>query len=292
MSRSMTGYGRGEATLHGRTFLVEVRSVNSRYLDCNVKGPRDVLFAEDSVKKRIQAATTRGKVDVFISVDASGAEGTRVKVNEPLAAAYQAALTELAQCHNLKDDISVSLLARFPDVLQVEKAADDLEEVEADLCSVVDEALKSYNEMRTREGDRLTADILDKIAKLEDYVSQVEERSPQTVSEYRAKLTARLEEILADRQLDEGRILTEAAIYADKVAVDEETVRLRSHFAQARTMLTGEGPVGRKLDFLVQEINRETNTICSKCSDITLSRVGMEMKAEIEKIREQIQNLE
>ena len=292
MSKSMTGYGRGEAVLHGRSFVVEVRSVNNRYLDCTVKCPREFLFVEDDIKKRVQTATTRGKVDVFITVDSSKAEVVRVSVNERLAESYRNALQTLAQTYQLRDDISVSLLTRFPDVLQVEKAADDLEALGADLCSVVDLALTNYNGMRTREGERLTADILTKLDHLEEYVSQVEARSPQTVAEYRARLTAKMEEILADRQIDESRILTEAALFADKVAVDEETVRLRSHFAQAREMLSGDLPVGRKLDFLVQEINRETNTICSKGNDLEIARLGVEMKSEIEKIREQIQNLE
>lgn len=292
MSKSMTGYGRGEAVLNGRSFVVEVRSVNNRYLDCNVKCPREFLFVEDKVKKQVQAATTRGKVDVFITVDSSKAEGVRVTVNQPLAESYRAALQVLAGTYQLRDDVSVSLLSRFPEVLQVEKAADDLDALGADLCSVVDLALERYNDMRAREGARLASDILTKLDTLEDYVSRVEARSPQTVAEYRARLLAKMEELLANTQIDEGRILTEAALFADKVAVDEETVRLRSHFAQAREMLAGGQPVGRKLDFLVQEINRETNTICSKGNDLEIARLGVEMKSEIEKIREQIQNLE
>lgn len=292
MSKSMTGYGRGEAVLNGRSFVVEVRSVNNRYLDCNVKCPREFLFVEDQVKKRVQSATTRGKVDVFITVDSSKAEGVRVTVNQPLAESYRAALQVLASSYQLRDDVSVSLLSRFPEVLQVEKAADGLDALGADLCSVVDLALERYNDMRTREGERLASDIRSKLDTLENYVSQVEARSPQTVAEYRARLLAKMEELLANTQIDESRILTEAALFADKVAVDEETVRLRSHFAQAREMISGGQPVGRKLDFLVQEINRETNTICSKGSDLEIARLGVEMKSEIEKIREQIQNLE
>ncbi|MCI8538414.1 MAG: YicC family protein [Oscillospiraceae bacterium] len=288
----MTGYGRGEAVLNGRSFVVEVRSVNNRYLDCNVKCPREFLFVEDQVKKRVQSATTRGKVDVFITVDSSKAEGVRVTVNQPLAESYRAALQVLASSYQLRDDVSVSLLSRFPEVLQVEKAADGLDALGADLCSVVDLALERYNDMRTREGERLASDIRSKLDTLENYVSQVEARSPQTVAEYRARLLAKMEELLANTQIDESRILTEAALFADKVAVDEETVRLRSHFAQAREMISGGQPVGRKLDFLVQEINRETNTICSKGSDLEIARLGVEMKSEIEKIREQIQNLE
>ncbi len=292
MSKSMTGYGRGEAVLNGRSFVVEVRSVNNRYLDCNVKCPREFLFVEDNVKKRVQSATTRGKVDVFITVDSSKAEGVRVTVNQPLAESYRAALQVLASSYQLRDDVSVSLLSRFPEVLQVEKAASDLDALGADLCSVVDLALERYNDMRTREGERLANDIRSKLDTLENYVSQVEARSPQTVAEYRARLLAKMEELLANTQIDESRILTEAALFADKVSVDEETVRLRSHFAQAREMLSGGQPVGRKLDFLIQEINRETNTICSKGSDLEIARLGVEMKSEIEKIREQIQNLE
>lgn len=288
----MTGYGRGEAVCNGRSLVIEVRSVNNRYLDCNIKLPRSYTFAEDALKKRVQAAITRGKVDVFVTMDQAAADGLVVRINEPLAESYYQALTALKTKFALGKDISLSLLARFPDVLQVEKAREDADQLTADLCSVMDLALADYNSMRAREGKKLEEDVLSRLVTLEDLVAKVEERSPQTLAEYCARLEKKMAEVLESTQLDESRILTEAAIFADKIAVDEETVRLRSHIAQFRDMLQKGGPVGRKLDFLVQEMNRETNTIGSKCNDLEISNVVVDMKAEIEKIREQIQNME
>lgn len=292
MIKSMTGYGRGEAALHGRTITVELRAVNNRYLDCSVKMPRIYIFAEDQIKSRVQAGVTRGKVDVFVSIDSSGADQGTIAVNRPVADGYYAALTQLRDIYQLRDDISVSLLSRFPDVFLVEKPAEDLEEVAADICAVLDEAVQDFNAMRQREGERLEADIRSRAQTIAELIGKVEERSPQTVAEYRARLEGKMAEVLANTQLDEGRILTEAAIFADKVAVDEETVRLRSHLAQLDQMLTKGGPVGRKLDFLIQEFNREANTIGSKCSDIEIARYVVDIKAEIEKMREQVQNIE
>ena len=292
MIKSMTGYGRGEATLHGRTITVELKSVNNRYLDCNIKMPRMYIFAEDAIKSRIQSGVTRGKVDVFISIDSSGADQSSVAVNKPVADGYYAALTQLRDTYQLRDDISVSLLSRFPDVFLVEKPEEDLEEVSADICAVLDAALMDFNAMRQREGERLAADIRGRAKTISALTTEVEKRSPQTVAEYRARLEAKMTEILANKQLDESRILTEAAIFADKVAVDEETVRLRSHLSQLDQMLTAGGAVGRKLDFLIQEFNREANTIGSKCSDIEIARYVVDIKAEIEKVREQVQNIE
>ena len=292
MVKSMTGYGRGEAVLDGRSIIVEVRSVNNRYLDCSVKMPRLYLFAEDAIKSRVQAAISRGKVDVFVTLDASQGEQVHVSVNQPVAAGYYRALCQLRDRYQLKDDISVSLLSKFQDVLLVEKAQEDVEAVAGNICTVLDLALADFNGMRRREGEKLTEDIRSRALRISQLLSQVEERSPQTVAEYRAKLAARMEEVLSNVQLDEGRVLTEAAIFADKVAVDEETVRLRSHLAQLDEMLASELTVGRKLDFLIQEFNREANTIGSKCSDLEISRWVVDIKAEIEKIREQVQNVE
>lgn len=292
MIKSMTGYGRGEAVCNGRALVVEIRSVNNRYLDCNIKLPRSYTFAEEALKARVQKATTRGKVDIFITMDQSTAADVVVKVNEALAASYVQALEQLSQQFGLKNDMTVSQLSRFPDVLTVEKAAEDTDQITADLCSVLDLALQNYDAMRTREGAKLEEDIRGRLTTLENSVSFVEARSPQTQAEYRERLWKKLSEVLENSQIDESRILTEAAIFSDKVAVDEETVRLRSHIAQFRGMLDQGGPVGRKLDFLVQEMNRETNTIGSKCNDLEISNVVVDMKAEIEKIREQIQNLE
>ena len=292
MVKSMTGYGRAEDTLNGCTITVELRSVNNRYLDCNVRMPRLYLFAEETIKSRVQNTISRGKVDVFVTLDSTGGEQVQVSVNQPLADGYYAALIQLAERYGLSKDISASLLSRFPDVLLAEKAEEDVEQRAQDICSVLDRALADFDQMRTREGARLEADVLSRAARIEELVGKVEERSPQTVAEYRAKLEARMNEVLSNTQLDPARILTEAAIFADKVAVDEETVRLRSHIGQLRHMLEQGGATGRKLDFLIQEFNREANTIGSKCSDIDIARHVVDIKAEIEKIREQVQNIE
>ena len=292
MVKSMTGYGRAEETVNGCTITVELRSVNNRYLDCNVRIPRLYLFAEDAIKSRVQNTISRGKVDVFVTLDNAGAEKVQVSVNKPVADGYYAALTKLAEEYHLSNDISVSLLSRFPDVLLAEKAEEDVEQMAKDICAVLDRALADFDQMRTREGERLRDDILSRAETIEAKVALVEERSPQTVSEYRARLEAKMSEVLANTQLDPARILTEAAIFADKIAVDEETVRLRSHIGQLREMLAKGGATGRKLDFLIQEFNREANTIGSKCSDIEIARHVVDIKAEIEKIREQVQNIE
>ena len=292
MIKSMTGYGRAREMLHKRDITVEVRSVNNRYLDCTVKMPRMYGFAEDAVKQHVQKAISRGKVDVFITVDASAADVAKVTVNRELAAQYAAALGELAEVCGTEPHVTPETLSRFPDVLTVTKADEDLETVSADLCAVLDEALQAYNAMRAVEGAKLAEDIGNRLTYIENYTSQVEKRSPETVAEYRAKLTARMQEVLQSTTIDEQRILTEAAIYADKVAVDEETVRLRSHVAQLRTMLESDEPMGRKMDFLIQEVNRESNTIGSKCCDVAIAQVVVGLKAEVEKMREQVQNVE
>ena len=280
MIKSMTGYGRAREVRNKRDITVEVRSVNNRYLDCTVKMPRMYSFAEDAVKQCVQRAISRGKVDVYITVDASAADVAKVTVNRELAAQYAAALAELSEVCGTESKVTP------------EQADEDLEAVSADLCAVADEALKAYNEMRAVEGRKLAEDIGNRLSYIETYTGQVEKRSPETVAEYRAKLTARMEEVLQSTAIDPQRILQEAAIYADKVAVDEETVRLRSHVAQLRTMLLSDEPMGRKMDFLIQEVNRESNTIGSKCCDVSIAQVVVALKAEVEKMREQVQNVE
>ena len=292
MIKSMTGYGRAREMRNKRDITVEVRSVNNRYLDCTVKMPRMYTFAEDAIKQCVQKAISRGKVDVFITVDASAADVAKVTVNRELAAGYTAALRELAEVCGMESHVTPEQLSRFPDVLTVTKADEDLETVSADLCQVLDEALTAYNEMRAVEGRKLAEDICNRLDTIEDYTAQVEKRSPETVKEYREKLTARMQEVLQSATIDPQRILTEAAIYADKVAVDEETVRLRSHVAQLRSMVASDEPMGRKMDFLIQEVNRESNTIGSKCNDVDIARVVVGLKAEVEKMREQVQNVE
>jgi len=291
--KSMTGYGRARETRNSRDITVEVRAVNNRYLDCTVKMPRLYIFAEDMLKQRVQRAVSRGKIDVFVTVDASAADVTKVAVNRELAGQYAAALRELAEvCGSAAYSITPEALARFPDVLNVTKADEDLDTVTADLCAVLDAALEAFNEMRSVEGARLAEDIGNRLNTIERCTAQVEARSPETVAEYRAKLTTRMQEVLQSVSIDPQRILTEAAIYADKVAVDEETVRLRSHVAQLRTMLESAEPMGRKMDFLIQEVNREANTIGSKCGDVSIAQVVVNLKAEVEKMREQVQNIE
>ena len=292
MVKSMTGYGRARQERNGRNITVEVRSVNNRYLDCTVKMPRAYIFAEDAMKALVQKYISRGKVDVFVTVDAVTADQTVVQVNEPLARSYYQALSRLREMFSLEDELSASTLARFPDVLAVTKAEEDLEMISADICAVLEEALTAHRQMRSVEGEKLFSDIAGRADTIESVVAKVEERSPQTVSEYRARLEAKMREVLQSTTIDESRILTEAAIFADKIAVDEETVRLRSHLSQLLTMLSGDEPVGRKLDFLIQEVNRECNTIGSKCNDLTIARDVVNMKAEVEKIREQVQNIE
>lgn len=288
----MTGYGRARATRNLRDITVEIRSVNNRYLDCTVKMPRMYAFAEDAVKARVQKAVSRGKVDVYITVDASAADVAQVNVNTALAAQYAQALRALAAVCGTEGQVTPEQLARFPEVLTVTKADEDLECVSADLCAVLDEALDSYNAMRAVEGVKLAEDIGARLTAIEGMTAQVEERSPETVREYRQKLTARMQEVLQSTAIDEQRILQEAAIYADRIAVDEETVRLRSHVSQLRGMLQSDQPMGRKMDFLIQELNRESNTIGSKCSNLDIARIVVDLKGEVEKIREQVQNIE
>ena len=294
MVKSMTGYGRARQTLNGRDITVELRSVNNRYLDTTVKLPRAYIFTEDAIKRRVQGAVSRGKVDVFVTIDSTGADETVVAVNEPLARSYLEALRKISALNpgDIRGEYSAVDVARFPDVLTVTKAEEDLESVQADICSVVDEAVTAYNAMRAVEGEKLAADISSRLDTIETLTGQVEARSPETVREYREKLAARMQEVLQSTTIEESRILAEAAIYADKVAVDEETVRLRSHVSQLRTMLVSDEPMGRKMDFLIQEVNRESNTVGSKCNDVEIARVVVELKAEVEKIREQVQNIE
>ena len=289
---SMTGYGSAKGSVEGQEITVELKSVNNRYLDCSVRLPRNFLFADDTVKQAVSAGVSRGKVDVFVSAQASQDSGTVVSVNEELARGYRDAVARIAETLGLESGLNAFSLARFPDVLTVERRELDKDKAAAALSEITAKAVEEFNAMREREGERLRRDMLGKLETIEGLVSVVEERSPQTVKEYRERLEARLRDILADRSLDEQRVITEAAIFADRTAVDEETVRLRSHIAQFRTMLEEGSPIGRKMDFLVQEFNRESNPIGSKCSDASLAKVVVDLKSEIEKIREQLQNVE
>ena len=290
--KSMTGYGRAVEMVNGREFTVELRSVNNRYLDCGVKLPRMLSFAEEAVKQAVKNSISRGKVDVFITVRSENGTEAKVSLNAAMVEGYLAAMKQMAETYPVKDDISVSLLSKMPEVFTVEKPEVDEQQLQADLLCAVQAALAGYDAMRCTEGKALENDLRSRGATIEELVSQVEAGNAQTVIDYRLRLENKLKEVLANTSIDESRILTEAAIFADKVAVDEETVRLRSHLQQMYAMLSTGGAVGRKLDFLLQEMNREANTIGSKCTDVRLARIVVDIKAELEKIREQTQNIE
>ena len=292
MIRSMTGYGRGQQLLHGRSITVQIRSVHPRYFEFSCRTPRGCAFLEDRLKRTLQQAISRGKVEVSLTLQTVESRGGAVAVDHALAGQYLTALRALAAEYNLTDDLTLSTVARLPDLFTVCRGEEDEEELAADVLSVLQEALDRFVAMREAEGERLRADVLSRLFTLEEHLAFVEERSPQTVAEYRARLTAKLNELLGGAVADEARILTEAAIVADRLAVDEETVRLHSHIAQLRGILDCAEPVGRKLDFLVQEMNRETNTIGSKCSDTAIAGHVGGRKREIEKIRGQMQNSE
>ena len=292
MIKSMTGYGRAVETVNGREFTVELRSVNNRYLDCTVKLPRVLNFAEESVKQAVKASISRGKVDVFISIKSENGSEVQVSLNKAVLESYLTAMRQMVSEYGVRDDIGAVSLSRMPEVFTVDKPDVDEEQLQADLMTVVKKALEGYDHMRSVEGAALDADLRSRGQTILDLVSLVEQGNGQTVIDYRTRLENKMKEVLASTTIDESRILTEAAIFADKVAVDEETVRLRSHLDQMNTMLTTGGAIGRKLDFLLQEMNRETNTIGSKCTDVRLARIVVDIKAELEKIREQTQNIE
>ena len=290
--KSMTGYGRAVETVNGREFTVELRSVNNRYLDCTVKLPRSLSFAEETVKQAVKNTISRGKVDVFISVRSEGAADVKVTLNAAMVEGYLAAMKQMVADYGVQDDISTSVISRMPEVFTVEKPEVDEQQLLADLMGVANKALASYDAMRTAEGKALENDLRSRGNTILELVTKVEAGNGQTVIDYRTRLENKLKEVLANTAIDESRILTEAAIFADKVCVDEETVRLRSHLEQMNAMLSGGGAIGRKLDFLLQEMNRESNTIGSKCTDVRLARIVVDIKAELEKIREQTQNIE
>ncbi len=289
---SMTGYGSAKGTVEGLNISAELKSVNNRYLDVSVRLPRGFLFAEEAIKAAVQQHISRGKVDVFLTVDSSQAADTVVRVNEPLLRAYLDALDSIATEHGLHNDVTALSVARFPDVLSVEKAEADQDALRAGLVALMDEALAEYDRMRLREGLKLREDVESRLVTIEALVTEVETHAPETVEAYHNRLRQKLESVLEGKDVDEARVITECAVFADRVAVDEETVRLRSHIAQMRQMLAAGSPFGRKADFLIQEFNREANTIGSKCQNADIAKVVVDLKSEIEKIREQIQNIE
>lgn len=298
MLRSMTGYGRAQKIINGRDILVEVRSVNHRYYEYSSRIPRAYSYIDEKLKALLKSAISRGKAEVSVTINNIEGKDTVIVVNKDVAEGYVNALRSLNQQMGtdgecwLEDDIKLSKLLKMPDIFTIQKAPDDEEQVWADVAEVASEAIAKFVDMRTTEGERLFADVNSKADLILEMVGKVEELSPQTVENYRSRLYKKLSEVLESKNIDEQRILTEAAIFSEKIAVDEETVRLRSHIAQLKEMLVNEEAIGRKLDFIVQEMNREVNTIGSKAQDLNITKIVVDMKAEIEKIREQIQNIE
>ena len=292
MIRSMTGYGRSQDTVDGLSVVVEIKSVNHRFYEYSSRLPRGYGFLDDKLKTYLQQRISRGKVDVYVQIHTLETAGSEVVVDHGLAESYLTALRELAQRYDLREDVSATVLSRYPDILTVRQAELDEDAVWAAVQQVADGALTRFIAMREIEGARMREDVLSRADTIRQAVAVVEQRSPETVREHMEKVENRMRELLAGVPVDEARLLNEAAVYADKVAVAEETVRLRSHLDQLEQLLDSGEAIGRKLDFLVQEINRETNTIGSKCSDLDLTRIVVDIKAEIEKIREQIQNIE
>ncbi len=292
MIKSMTGYGSAKGVVDGLEVSVELKSVNNRYLDAAVRLPRSFLFAEESIKSRVQTHISRGKVDVFVNVDSSQAGDMVVKVNEALLRGYLDAVGHIAEEYALPGELSALSVSRFPDVLTVEKKELDAEAINAGIGEITERALQDFDAMRLREGEKLRDDVLNRLAVIRSLVETVEAKAPETVAAYRRRLEQKMAEVLGTAGIDENRILAEAAIFADHIAVDEETVRLRSRMAQMDAMIRGNSPIGRKLDFLIQEFNREANTIGSKCQNSEIAHVVVDLKSEIEKIREQIQNIE
>lgn len=292
MIKSMTGYGRAQQLIDGRDITVEIKSVNHRFFEFSARVPRAYGYLEEKLKTYTQTQISRGKVEVGVTIVTIEGTNANVEINSELAKSYVGALRDTGEKLGLEDDITLSVLSRFSDIFAVRKTVEDEEIIWSAVKTVADQALEKFVAMRAVEGGRLKADLHNRLDNIERLVEIVKERSPKTVEEYRQRLYDKMCEILADKQIDDARILTEAAIFADRVAVDEETVRLSSHIAQFRDILTHEEPIGRKLDFLVQEINRETNTIGSKAQDVAIAKVVVDIKSDVEKIREQIQNIE
>lgn len=292
MIKSMTGFGRGHEVLNGRDITVEIRAVNHRYYEFSARIPRSMSFAEERLRALLAGKINRGKVEVSVFVTNTTASDEQITVNKQVLKDYVDALREVKDEFSLTDDLSLSAVLRMPDALCVVKTQTDEEQLWLDVKQVAEQALEKFIAMRETEGERMRADFLARLATIENWVGIVEERSPKIVEEYRKRLFERMSEVLEGKQIDESRILLEAGIFSEKTAVDEETVRLRSHIAQFRSMMDSAEPVGRKLDFLVQEMNRETNTIGSKVQDIEVTRIVVDQKSEIEKIREQVQNIE
>lgn len=289
---SMTGFGRADIEVDGRNIITEIKSVNHRYFDFSCRTSRGYSFLEDRLKKYINSKVSRGKIDMFVSLSEDENEEVDVILNKPLARGYIKALKQLSDEYGITDDISVSTVSKYTDIFKVRKSPEDEEKIFLQVKAAVDKALESFLGMRNTEGCKLRNDILSRADTILTYVEKVEQRSPVTVKEYEERLKAKIIETLGDRTVDESRILTEVAIFSDRVAVAEETVRLRSHIGQMKEFFKSDAPIGRKLDFIVQEMNREANTIGSKVMDSELAHTVVDIKSEIEKIREQVQNIE
>lgn len=292
MIKSMTGYGHVEGVFEGKRVVAEIRSVNHRYADYNIKVPRYYGFLEDMARKYVSSYISRGKVDVYISVESYGETDKQITLNSALASSYIDALRQIRDEFGVIDDISVSSVARFGDIFLSERKEEDAEQIWQTVLCALEPAVKQFIQMREREGERMLEDVKQRADFMLSLVAEVEKRSPERAVEYRERLYAKMAEVLEASDIDESRILAEAAIYADKIAVDEETVRLRSHFTELDTILSSGEPAGRKLDFLIQEINREINTIGSKANDMQTAKIVVDLKAELEKMREQVQNIE
>ena len=294
MIKSMTGFGRCEAEINGREITVEVKSVNHRYFEFSCRTPRGYGFLDDKLKSYVNSRVSRGKIDMFVTIGANDEAPSEVTVNHQLVSGYINAMKEISDTYGVENDVTVVSLSRFPDVFTVHKPAEDEEQITNDVLSVAETALDSFIAMRETEGEKMKADILSRANTILSIVGEIEERSPQTVAEYEERLLERIKQTLEDYEveIDEQRVLTEVAVFSDKVAVAEETVRLRSHFEQLNKFLEYDEPVGRKIDFIIQEMNREANTIGSKVQDAVLAHKVVDIKSEIEKIREQVQNIE
>ena len=292
MIKSMTGFGRSEVTVHDRKFSVELKSVNHRYLDVNIRMPKALNFFDSAIRQELKKYISRGKVDVFITYENLGETTSTVKYNHDIAAEYLKFLNQMGEEFGLENDVRISTLSKYPEVLVMEEGDVDEDELWKDLQGALDKACEVFVETRVKEGENLKKDLIEKLDHMMTLVDFIDKRSPQIIEEYRARIDARVREILGDANVDEGRLLTEVTVFADKICVDEEIVRLRSHIATVKKELSEGENIGRKLDFLAQELNREANTILSKSTDLEIANCGIELKTEIEKVREQIQNIE
>lgn len=292
MIYSMTGYGTAKGKIEDLDVTIELKSVNNRYLDTSVRVPRGFVFLEDKIKSTIQSKLSRGKIDVFVTIDSSSSEDLIVRINEPLARGYIEALKSLSEEFELSNNVDAVTISRFPDVLSLEKKELDMDAVSAGVQELTLEAVADFDRMRAIEGDKLQQDLFEKISCIEVLLSRIEKEAPKTVEEYQNRLLQKMKDVLEDSSVDENRIIQEAAIYADHIAINEETVRLHSHIAQLKMMIEQGSPIGRKMDFLIQEFNREANTIGSKCQNSEVAHYVVDMKSEIEKMREQVQNIE